>query len=67
MHAWVKAWCGAEMGWIEYDPTNAKLAGTDHITVGHGRDYADVSPILGHLRSSGAPKATQTVDVAPVG
>lgn len=66
MHAWVKAWCGVEMGWIEYDPTNAKLAGTDHITVGHGRDYADVSPILGHLRSSGAPKATQTVDVAPV-
>jgi transglutaminase-like putative cysteine protease len=66
MHAWVKAWCGTEMGWVEYDPTNAKLAGTDHITVGYGRDYADVSPILGHLRSSGAPKAKQTVDVAPV-
>lgn len=67
MHAWVKAWCGVEMGWVEYDPTNAKLAGVDHITVGHGRDYADVCPILGHLRSAGAPKATQTVDVAPVG
>lgn len=67
MHAWVKAWCGIDMGWIEYDPTNAKLAGADHITVGYGRDYADVSPILGHLRTSGAPKATQTVDVAPVG
>ncbi|MGO4907935.1 transglutaminase domain-containing protein [Pseudorhodobacter sp. W20_MBD10_FR17] len=66
MHAWVKAWCGTGMGWIEYDPTNATLASTDHITVGYGRDYADVSPILGHLRSSGAPKAKQTVDVAPV-
>ncbi|WP_050521633.1 transglutaminase family protein [Pseudorhodobacter wandonensis] len=66
MHAWVKAWCGKEMGWIEYDPTNATLAGTDHITVGFGRDYADVSPILGHLRSSGAPIAEQTVDVAPI-
>lgn len=66
MHAWVKAWCGPAMGWVEYDPTNATIAGTDHITVGYGRDYADVSPILGHLRSSGAPKAKQTVDVAPV-
>jgi transglutaminase-like putative cysteine protease len=67
MHAWVSAWCGSAMGWIEYDPTNATLVGTDHIVVGYGRDYADVSPILGHLRSSGAPVAKQTVDVAPVG
>lgn len=66
MHAWVAAWCGPEMGWVEYDPTNAKPAGTDHIVVGYGRDYADVSPILGHLRSSGAPMANQMVDVAPV-
>jgi transglutaminase-like putative cysteine protease len=66
MHAWVKAWCGPDMGWIEYDPTNATLVSTDHIVVGYGRDYADVSPILGHLRSSGAPLAKQTVDVAPV-
>lgn len=67
MHAWVRAWCGAEMGWIEYDPTNATLVGTDHIVVGFGRDYADVSPILGHLRLSGAPVSKQMVDVAPVG
>jgi transglutaminase-like putative cysteine protease len=66
MHAWVKAWCGPAMGWVEYDPTNATLVGTDHIVVGYGRDYADVSPILGHLRSSGAPVAKQMVDVAPV-
>jgi transglutaminase-like putative cysteine protease len=63
MHAWVQAWCGAAQGWVEYDPTNATLIGTDHIVVGFGRDYADVSPVLGHLRSSGAPVATQTVDV----
>jgi transglutaminase-like putative cysteine protease len=67
MHAWVQAWCGAEMGWIEYDPTNATRIGADHIVVGYGRDYADVSPILGRIRLSGAPVAKQTVDVAPVG
>ena len=31
MHAWVRAWCGAQTGWIEYDPTNAVLVDTNHI------------------------------------
>ena len=26
MHAWVRAWCGWQAGWIEYDPTNADAA-----------------------------------------
>lgn len=64
MHAWVRAWCGADQGWIEYDPTNATLVGTDHIFAGFGRDYSDVSPVRGHLRSSGGQKNTQAVDVA---
>lgn len=67
MHAWVRAWCGADQGWIEYDPTNATLVGTDHIVVGYGRDYADVSPVSGHLRSSGGQTNAQAVDVALMG
>lgn len=63
MHAWVRAWCGRHMGWIEFDPTNAMLAGSDHITIGHGRDYADISPIVGVLRTSGDHHAKQSVDV----
>jgi hypothetical protein len=35
--------------------------------VGYGRDYSDVSPVRGHLRSSGGQKNTQAVDVAIVG
>ena len=66
MHAWVRAWCGADQGWIEYDPTNATLIGMDHIVVGYGRDYSDVSPLKGHLRSSGGQQSTQSVDVALV-
>lgn len=66
MHAWVKVWCGREAGWQEFDPTNAMRAGNDHITVGWGRDYADVSPIVGILRTSGKSKAKQSVDVIPV-
>lgn len=67
MHAWVRAWGGPKQGWIEYDPTNATLVSTDHIVVGYGRDYADVSPLLGHLRSSGGQKNAQAVDVAVAG
>ena len=67
MHAWVRAWCGEDHGWIEYDPTNATMIGSDHVVVGYGRDYSDVSPVRGHLRSSGGQKNTQAVDVAIVG
>ena len=66
MHAWIRAWCGPDQGWIEYDPTNATRIGTDHIVAGYGRDYSDVSPVRGHLRSSGGQRNTQAVDVATV-
>lgn len=67
MHAWVRAWCGIESGWIDFDPTNDCLAGTDHIVVAIGRDYDDVAPVRGVLRSSGGQISAQEVDVIPVG
>jgi transglutaminase-like putative cysteine protease len=67
MHAWVRVWCGERMGWVEFDPTNAMLAGADHLTIGHGRDYADISPIVGVLRTSGQHHAEQSVDVVRLG
>lgn len=66
MHAWVRVWCGPHAGWVEFDPTNAMLAGPDHITIGHGRDYSDISPIVGVLRTSGGHTAKQSVDVVRV-
>ncbi len=66
MHAWVRAWCGAQLGWVEYDPTNAIWVGTDHIVVAHGRDYSDVAPVKGILRLSGSQTSKQAVDVIPV-
>ncbi len=67
MHAWVRAWCGPDMGWIEYDPTNACLVGEDHIVVARGRDYFDVAPVKGVMRSWGAHTTRHMVDVVPVG
>ena len=66
MHAWVRAWCGSEMGWVQFDPTNDVLVGADHIVVAYGRDYADVAPIRGTMRASGAHEGRQEVDVVPV-
>ena len=66
MHAWVRVWCGLHDGWVEFDPTNAMIAGADHITIGHGRDYADISPIVGVLRTSGSHETKQSVDVIRV-
>lgn len=66
MHAWVRVWCGQHLGWVEFDPTNAMIAGSDHISIGHGRDYADISPIVGVLKTHGSHDTTQSVDVLRV-
>lgn len=65
MHAWVRAWVGGDMGWVEYDPTNACGAGLDHLVMGYGRDYDDVAPILGAMRAMGGHATRHAVDVVP--
>jgi transglutaminase-like putative cysteine protease len=66
MHAWVMAWCGTEAGWVEVDPTNACFVKADHVSVAYGRDYADIAPVKGVLRTSGAQNSHHRVDVKPV-
>jgi transglutaminase-like putative cysteine protease len=64
-HAWVSVWCGPDLGWIGVDPTNAILAGDDHLVLAVGRDYADVAPIDGVILASGAQTLKVEVDVIP--
>ena len=66
MHAWVRVWCGVEMGWVEYDPTNAVMVAGDHIVVAIGRDYDDVAPVTGILRMTGRQRTEHKVDVLPL-
>ena len=66
MHAWVRIGCGPDLGWIEYDPTNAGIAGDDHLIIARGRDYSDVAPVKGILRTAGAQVGKHVVDVVPV-
>jgi len=65
MHAWVMVWCGAA-GWRGLDPTNALIAGEDHVVLAVGRDYADVAPIDGVVLASGRQQLTTAVDVIPI-
>lgn len=66
-HAWVTLWCGPDLGWVGFDPTNDCLTGTDHIFTAMGRDYADVAPIDGVFRGGGGQTMTVAVDVVPEG
>lgn len=67
MHAWVLVWCGGAAGWHGLDPTNALIAGNDHLVVAVGRDYSDVAPIDGVVFASGGQKLDVSVSVTPVG
>ena len=66
MHAWAAVWCGPEAGWIGIDPTNDSLARDDHIVLGMGRDYADVTPVNGVFVGGGKQTTDFRVDVVPV-
>ena len=65
-HAWVAFFCPG-LGWIDVDPTNNLLPSMQHITVGWGRDYGEVSPIRGVLVGGGEHTLTVAVDVVALG
>lgn len=65
-HAWLALWC-PDYGWVDLDPTNNLLAGEEHITLGWGRDYGDVSLVKGAIFGGGAHKIEVGVDVTPQG
>lgn len=64
-HAWVSLWCGPDLGWIDFDPTNNIIPTNEHITIAYGLDYDDISPIGGVLIGGGDHTVSVAVDVAP--
>ena len=62
-HAWVSLWCGHQVGWVDFDPTNNQLPDTRYVTVAVGRDYADVPPMRGVVHGGGAHKLKVAVTV----
>lgn len=62
-HAWVAAWMGHEAGWVEMDPTNSLFVSDEHVVLGWGRDFADVSPLLGVILGGGEHTVSVGVDM----
>jgi len=61
-HAWFSLYI-PDMGWTDFDPTNNCIVSDQHITIGWGRDYADIAPLDGIILSSGSNELTVSVDV----
>lgn len=62
-HAWLSVFVPGA-GWIDLDPTNNRICGSDHITLSSGRDYDEVSPIRGVILGGGLQAMSVSVDVA---
>lgn len=59
-HAWIQAWTG---GWWNYDPTNDTTINEQYISVGVGRNYADVSPLKGIYSGEGSTDLDVVVEI----
>lgn len=64
-HAWASVWCGEQAGWVDIDPTNNCIVDDAHVTLGWGRDFADVTPMRGVILGGGAQSLTVRVTVTP--
>lgn len=65
-HAWVGAWMGPRHGWIDLDPTNGIVVRDEHVLLGWGRDFSDVSPVRGVILGGGDHSVQVSVDLEPV-
>ncbi|HEX2941986.1 MAG TPA: transglutaminase family protein [Rhodopila sp.] len=66
-HAWVGCWLGPAHGWVEVDPTNGIVVAQEHVLLGWGRDFADVSPVRGVILGGGEHSVSVAVDLEPIG
>jgi transglutaminase-like putative cysteine protease len=64
-HAWVSVFCPG-LGWIDFDPTNDCLVQHEHITLGWGRDFSDVTPMRGVVLGGGKQELAVQVTVTPL-
>ena len=64
-HAWCEVFL-PELGWTEFDPTNALAESPDLIPVAVARTPAEATPISGAIYGDGGPASLSVhVDVRP--
>ena len=64
-HAWVSVYCPS-IGWVDFDPTNRCMVNLEHVTLGWGRDFSDVTLIQGVMLGGGAQTLNVRVTVTPI-
>jgi transglutaminase-like putative cysteine protease len=64
-HAWISTFCPG-WGWVDFDPTNRCLVQHEHITLGWGRDFSDVTPLRGIVLGGGKQILGVSVTVSPL-
>jgi transglutaminase-like putative cysteine protease len=64
-HAWLSLFLPGDR-WVDFDPTNNLMPGLDHITVGWGRDFSDVTPLRGVINGGGEQTLEVKVTVQPI-
>lgn len=64
-HAWVSVF-SPDLGWVDFDPTNRCLVQYEHITLGWGRDFSDVTPMRGIVLGGDKQKLQVRVTVTPL-
>lgn len=61
-HAWFSVFIPG-FGWFDFDPTNNIVPMYQHLLLGYGRDYSDISPMQGVVQGSGSSHLKVMVDV----
>lgn len=64
------AWCAIyvpSVGWVDFDPTNNLIPQEQHVILGWGRDFSDVTPLKGVFFGRGQHELTVAVDMKRVG
>jgi transglutaminase-like putative cysteine protease len=65
-HAWVAVWC-PQNGWVSFDPTNNLQPDLEHVVLGWGRDFGDVSPMRGVILGGASHEVEVQVTMMPAG
>ena len=61
-HAWIGTFV-PDLGWLDFDPTNNLRPTDEHVTVAHGRDFSDVTPLKGVILGGGRHEVRVAVNV----
>jgi transglutaminase-like putative cysteine protease len=64
-HAWVSSHLPG-VGWVDFDPTNGKIADIEFVTLGWGREFSDVTPLRGVVLGGGEQELAVSVSVLPL-